>query len=282
MPTRSVTTASISTRGIDRPRSKRRNELPAATPLLSRWFTSYSRRYLRRHFHSLRISLAGLPPRDCELPLVVFANHASWWDPLLWLALKSEFFPSRLAFSPIDAEALTQYKILRRLGFFGVERKTGRGAIHFLRTAEKTLRRPGNILALTPQGRFADARERPVRFEIGLGRLATHVEGAVFLPMASEFVFWEERLPEILVRFGEPIELAAPDERKDAESWTTLFEQKLEEVQDALAAESQRRDPNDFQTILRGHAGQGGIYDWYRAVKAKFRGETFVREHGAK
>ncbi len=100
--------------------------------------------------------------------------------------------------------------------------------------------------------------------------------------MASEFVFWEERLPEILVRFGEPIELAAPDERKDAESWTTLFEQKLEEVQDALAAESQRRDPNDFQTILRGHAGQGGIYDWYRAVKAKFRGETFVREHGAK
>lgn len=249
--------------------------------MLLRWFTWYSRRYLRRHFHSLRVSRAGLPLRNCELPLVVFSNHASWWDPLLWLALKTEFFSSQRAFSPIDAKALARYKLLSRLGFFGVEQKTGRGAIQFLRTAEKILRQPGHILALTPQGRFADARERPVRFETGVGHLAARVKRAVFLPMASEFVYWEERLPEILVRFGEPIEVDAAS-KMDAEGWTALFEQRLETVQDALGTESQRRSPSQFQTILHGRAGQGGVYDWYRAAKAKFRRETFIREHGAK
>ena len=278
MPTRSAATAGFSSGEMDHAISKEK-DLPVVSPILFRWFTSYSRRYLHRHFHSLRVSRAGLPPRDCELPMVVFANHASWWDPLLWLALKSEFFPSRRAFSPIDAEALKRYKILSRLGVFGVEQKTGRGAVQFLRTAEKILRQPGHILALTPQGRFVDPRERPVRFEQGLGHLAARVERVVFVPMASEFVFWEERLPEILVRFGQPI---SAEEINDAESGTVFFQRHLELVQNALATESKRRDPNDFQTILRGRAGQGGIYDWYRAARAKLVGEKFVREHGAK
>ncbi|MDQ6809354.1 MAG: lysophospholipid acyltransferase family protein [Verrucomicrobiota bacterium] len=245
--------------------------------MLLTWFTWYSKRYLRRHFHSLRISRAGLPPRDSTAPLVIFSNHASWWDPLLWLALKAEFFPDRRAFSPINDAALQRYKILSALGFFGVEQATRRGAIQFLRTADAILSEPGNIVALTPQGRFADPRERPPRFEAGLGHLATRVRGAVFVPMASEFVFWEERLPEILVRFGAPV---ATDDIRDADSATLLFEQQLEAVQDALAAEVERRQPDDFRTILRGAGGQGGVYDWYRAVKARLRGETFVREHG--
>ena len=45
---------------------------------------------------------------------------------------------------------------------------------------------------------------------------------------------------------------------------------------------SQRRDPDDFQQILRGGAGQGGIYDWWRMFSAKLRGEQFNREHGRK
>jgi len=275
MQFRSVVTPGISPR-FERARE---DDLPVASPMLLTWFTWYSRRYLRRHFHSLRVSRAGLPPCDPDAPLVIFSNHASWWDPLLWLALKAEFFPARRAFSPIDATALTRYQILSRLGFFGVEQKAGRGAIQFLRTAERILRKPGHILALTPQGRFSDPRERPIRFEPGLGHLAARVGGTVFLPMASEFVFWEERLPEILVRFGPPI---VTDQIGDADRATRLFEQKLETVQDALATEVKRRDPNDFRMILRGGAGQGGVYDWYRAATAKLRGERFVREHGVK
>jgi hypothetical protein len=99
-----------------------------------------------------------------------------------------------------------------------------------------------------------------------------------------EYVFWEERLAEILVRFGEPLLIGRPARPAalDARRWTALFEQKLSETQDALAAEAQRRNPADFHTLLRGGAGQGGVYDLWRLLMAKLRGEFFRREHGNK
>jgi len=255
--------------------------LPRISPLLLRWFTWYSRRYIRRHFHSLRVSLAGLPPDVRGQPLVLYSNHASWWDALVCLVVKQEFFPGRSAFAPIDAAMLNRYKMFRKLGFFSVEQSSGRGAIHFLRTAEAILQSSQALLAVTPQSRFADVRERPVQFEAGLGHLAMRIEHAIFVPVAAEYVFWDERLPEILVRFGEPVQVRRQHGAAfDAKYWRCLFEHKLTETQDALAIETQRRDGKAFQTLLRGGAGQGGIYDMWQWLNAKLRGEQFRKEHG--
>ena len=258
-------------------------QLPKVSRPLLRWFIWYSRRYVRRHFHSLRVSLKGLPPETRELPLVIYSNHASWWDALVCLVLKEQFFPGHTAFAPIDAAMLARYKFFQRLGFFGVEQHSRRGAIQFLRTAEAILQSPRNLLAITPQGRFVDVRERPIRFESGLGHLATRVQRALFVPFAAEYVFWEERLPEILVRFGEPVVIQTQHRSAFASNdWTKLFEEKLADTQGALAAEAQRRDPADFQVVLRGGAGQAGIYDLWRLFKSKWRGEIFRKEHGDK
>ncbi len=259
------------------------NALPRVSPILLFWFTWYCRGYIRRHFHSLRVSCSGPPPDTLGLPLVVFTNHASWWDPLVGLVLKDAFFSDRALFSPIDAAMLARYRMFARLGFFGVEQHSRRGAVQFLRTSEVILQSPDRLLAVTPQSRFADVRERPVRFQAGLGHLAMRVERALFLPMATEFVFWEERLPEILVRFGEPVAVRrehAPAFTHD--HWTELFEQKLEATQDALSIEAQQRNPSEFQKLLVGDAGQGGIYDLWRALKARLRGKSFSKEHGHK
>ncbi len=259
---------------------KRRMAVPSVSPHFVNWFTWYARRYIRRHFHSLRLSRAGLPPAS-DLPIVLYSNHASWWDPLVGLVVKSEFFKDRTLFAPIDATMLQRYKMFAKLGFFAVEQRSRRGAVQFLRTAESILQSPRSILAVTPQSRFSDVRERPLRFEAGLGHLATRVERALFLPVAAEYVFWQERLPEILVRFGEPVEVKRDHESTaTTEDWTRHFEQKLAAAQEALSIEAQRRDPAHFQILLRGGAGQGGIYDWWRAVKAALRGEKFNPEHG--
>ncbi len=266
--------------GSGRPQSK---TLPRISPLLLNWFTWYSRRYIRRHFHSLRVSLAGLPPDSRGWPLVLYSNHASWWDALVCLVVKQEFFPHRTAFAPMDAALLERYKMFRKFGFFGVAQDSWQGAIQFLRTAEAILESPDNLLFVTPQSRFADVRERPVRFKAGLGHLALRGEHAFFVPVVAEYVFWEERLPEILVRFGEPVEVRAGNcAALDAKSWTNLFERKLMETQDALAVEAQRRNGNDFQMMLRGGAGQGRVYDGWRWLKAKLRCESFSKEHGNK
>ena len=60
-----------------------------------------------------------MPPDARGLPLVLYTNHASWWDPLVGLIVKAEFFPDRTLFTPIDATMLERYKMFAKLGFFG-------------------------------------------------------------------------------------------------------------------------------------------------------------------
>ncbi len=257
--------------------------VPPISPWLLRGFTWYCRRYLQRHFHSLRVDRAGMEPAVAGWPLLVFANHASWWDPLIGLVLKAELFATRRLYCPIDAESLNRYRILGRLGFFGVERDRFTGASRFLRTAEAIMSDQSSLLIATPQGRFVDVRERPVRFEGGLAHLAARLKRAIFLPAAIEYVFWEERLPEILVRFGEPVTIspaAAPE--FGAADWNDRLQQKLAATQDELAGRAQNRDPASFRTLLAGDAGQGGIYELWRHCEARARGAKFRKEHGQK
>jgi 1-acyl-sn-glycerol-3-phosphate acyltransferase len=239
-------------------------------------FAAYSGSYVRRHFHSLRILKTAMPPRDCVRPLVIYLNHAAWWDPLVCLLLAREFVADRESFAPIDSAMFARYGFFRRLGFFGIEPCTAHGARTFLRTAHAILASSARALWLTPQGRFMDVRERPLRLEDGLGALASREPDATFVPLAIEYAFWAEPLPEILVAFGEPI---LPRKPQTPSTWTRTFTEALEAAQDELAARSCQRDPADWLTLSRGRTGVGAIYDAWRRLRARLRGEAFLTEH---
>jgi len=250
--------------------------LPRVSAAFTKMFAAYSRRYVGRHFHSLRILKGAMPPRDCARPLVIYLNHAAWWDPLVCLLLAREFFADRTSFAPIDSTMLARYGFFRRLGFFGIEPRTARGARAFLRTARAVLASSAHALWVTPQGRFADVRERPLRLRGGLGALAAREPGAIFVPLAVEYAFWTGSRPEILAAFGKPI--LARDSRTP-EAWTQVFTGALEDAQDELAAHSCRREPGDWLALARGKTGVGPVHDTWRRLRAKLRGETFVAEH---
>lgn len=265
-----------------RPASAANSALPRISPGLLRAFAVYSRWFLARHFHTVRLSVAGEPPHVPGLPLVIYVNHASWWDPLVCLLLQQQFFSARRAFAPIDAAALAQYRFFARLGFFGVEQHHARGAAQFWRVANELLQRPDPVLWLTPQGRFADARERPARFRPGLGHLPERGATAAYVPLALEYAFWEERKPEVLCRFGdvEIVEQRASRRPARAADWTRRFEEKLARTQDALGAEACRREPADFRTLLHARSGVSFGYDMWRRLRAWLGGRKFHSEHG--
>jgi 1-acyl-sn-glycerol-3-phosphate acyltransferase len=273
---------SESGRGLPHSKTLTRDEpaLPVISKPLRAWFTWYSRRYLRRHFNSLRVTGADLSSETLRLPLVVYSNHASWWDPLVGLLLGAGFLQGKNVYAPMDATALERYGFFKRLGAFGVKQNSRRGGVQFLRTARTVLKDSDSALWLTPQSRFADARERPVRFKAGIGHLPGMARDVHFVPVAMEYVFWEERLPEILVCFGEPYRATLEDRSVKPEWWAEFFADRLRETQDELAKQAQRRDPAEFRCLLRGRAGVGGIYDRWRQIKAGLRGKSFQPEHG--
>ncbi len=241
--------------------------LPQISRPLLRLFARYTTSYLGRHFHSLRLLAAAPPPNEGAGPLVVFLNHAAWWDPLVCLFLARRFFSGRAAYGPMDAAALQRYRFFRRLGFFPVETETARGAAQFLRTSSAILERPESALFLTPQGKFADVRASLV-LSPGIEHLAARLPHVRFLPLAIEYAFWEERKPEILLAFG------------NAEPPGALgLTERLATTQAKLAAAAQRRQPNEWQELLRTRSGVSRPYDLWRWARARLRGEAFRADH---
>lgn len=253
-------------------------EVPYVSRRALRFFTRYTRGYLARNFHSFRILEAALPAGPIAGPVVIYLNHASWWDPLVCLVLAQEHFPERTSYAPIDATMLDRYAFFRRLGFFGVEQGTARGGLSFLRTARALLATSQNAIWLTPQGRFTDVRERPLQLQEGLGALAARERNVTFLPLAIEYAFWTEPKLEILTAFGEPVTPASSPIRSTSE-WTQFFASALASTQDELAARSSARTPAEWRPILHGGSGIHKVYDGWRWLRARARGERFVAGH---
>ena len=262
-------------------------ELPAVSGWAVRGFTRYARRYVAKHFHAVRIlrasrpALAGLPP---GAPVLVLMNHASWWDPMTAVVVRSVSpMRSGRSYAPMDAAMLDRYAIFKRLGFFGLEPGSGASGRAFLRTGAAALSRPGDSLWVTAQGAFTDPRVRPVALMPGVAHLCERLKrrgdaGVMALPLAVEYPFWHEKTPELLVAAGEPLPLGAgPD---GVEAWQRTLETGLEDTMDRLAIAAERQDPGKFDTLLGGSAGPGGIYGGWGRLKAWARGRAYEGEHG--
>lgn len=254
-------------------------DIPRRSPLLIRLFGLYVRHYVRRHFHAVRLARETIPSPAADRPLIVYANHCSWWDPLICMVAAMELFPERSHYAPMDEAALARYRFFSRLGFFGVEPDSRRGAVALLRKGTAILSQPSATLWITPQGRFADPRERPVSLKPGMGHLALRVGRCDLLPLAIEYPFGEERFPEALLRFGS-VTRAEAYERESGRETTDALAELLERTQDDLAEAAVARDFSGFDVLLRGRSGIGGVYDVWRRLKAAIAGEDFRPAHG--
>ena len=237
------------------------------------WYLSW---YFYRRFNAVRVARAGLPLAWAGRPVIVFGNHPSWWDPAFYIFLCVRLFPGRAGFGPMDASALEQYGVLRKMGVFGVDQSSPRGAAQFLTTSLRILSTPGTSLWITGEGHFTDTRQRPIRLRPGLAHLARRRPDAVFLPLALEYAFWNESKPEALALFGLPV--AAPADSSVA-GWTAQLEQALTRAMDDLTQLSMAREAAPFVSLVHGGAGVGGIYDLYRRGRAWAAGRRFNPAH---
>lgn len=247
---------------------------------LHRFMVASFARFFRRHMNGLRLARGRGPNLPAGAgPLVIYTNHPAWWDAVVGLIVADRLFPAYESYAPIDAEMLGKYGVFGRIGAFGVELDTARGAAVFLAASADVLSRPGRALWVTAQGRFADVRERPLGLRAGIARLPELAPDAWFVPLGLEYAFWVERGAEAFVAFGDPVRgrdlLGLPRAaRRDR------LEADLTAVLDRLSADVRSREPERFESLLEGRSGVGGVYDVWRRLKAALRGEAFDPAHG--
>jgi 1-acyl-sn-glycerol-3-phosphate acyltransferase len=242
-------------------------------------FSYYLHWYIGRHFHALRLANAGRFPREGGR-LIVYSNHPSWWDPLVFFAISRYLLPRSSHYGPMDAAALKHYGFFRKLGMFPVESGTRRGAVQFLSAAQDILSAPNSALWLTPEGRFTDVRTRPAMLRPGLGAVIARSQACTVVPLAIEYTFWDERLPEILLCCGKPIEI--PDGGvQSAEEWNAHVSAALADAQNELAALAMLREPARFETVMTGRVGISGVYEAWKRLFALVTGRTYHGSHGS-
>ncbi len=251
----------------------------ARSPAMFRAFGWYLHWYFYRNFDAVRISRAGWPDLPPGRPVIIYSNHPSWWDPAFFILLSATVVRDRAGFGPMDQATLGQYGFMERLGIFGIDPATARGAARFMEVGLRVLRDPSAAMWITAEGHFTDNRSRPVALRPGLAHLARRVPNAVLVPLAVEYSFWNERKPVALARFGRPVEAGSP---RDTAAWTAVLSAALEAEMDTLAAESATRDPALFRKIVSGGSGVGGIYDVWRRSRAWARGKPARLSHEAR
>jgi 1-acyl-sn-glycerol-3-phosphate acyltransferase len=277
-------------------------QLPSINAHVLGWFRWFVRYYIRKHFHALAVQRGELQSVSIAAgdALVVYANHASWWDPLAAIHLADFFFPGFEMYAPIDADALAKYPMFARMGFFGVRPNSRSSAQNFLELSHAIMARPGASLWLTPEGRFADVRDTSAELMPGLGHLAWKLSRQVhahklatsdalatrpqrqwFLPVALEYPFWEERQPELLVWFGRPIEVSSL-EGSSKQQCAAQLAAGLRSAQQALSRASVARDTSAFEVLAGGSRGTFFLYDWWRSLRGVIGSGRSQRGHGDK
>ncbi|MFO0011922.1 MAG: lysophospholipid acyltransferase family protein [Planctomycetota bacterium] len=255
-------------------------KIPESKAWLVDGFCRYTHRMVKGRFHAFAVQFAEPPPTIApnSHALVVYANHVSWWDPIVAMLLRKSYFPDRVLYAPIDAAALKAYRVFSKMGFFGIELDRFQGAAEFLKTSRAILSNPQSSLWVTPEGRFTDCRDHSQPLMPGLAHLAASFPSVSLVPLAIEYPFWEEPRPMIAVRFGPRQSYEGHLSKRECGE---RLHEALRQTQRDLASAVMQREAEAFEYLIAPRAARTSWYDTIRAWTAWYHGQPFDPRHSA-
>lgn len=161
--------------------------------------------WMRRHVHAVHIT--GLPAvlRPTR-PLLLAANHASWWDGFILREVQRVLRPGAPMYTLMSSVELARFPFFRRLGVVGIDGQSPGSVAHALRfLAARLSERPDSVIAYFPQGRIWPSHRRPLGFRPGVELFARRL-----LPIVIPVGIHAEPLnavsPSFFVSVGDPLD----------------------------------------------------------------------------
>ena len=214
-----------------------------------RAFAAYCRNLLARRFEGLRVAgLEGLRARRREAPLVLYANHSSWWDGLVAFQIGRACALDQYVM--MEERQLRAYPLFRRLGAFSVERGRGREGARSVEYAARLLRADARrALWIFPQGVTLPNDARPLNFYTGAARVIERAGACEAAAVALRYEFMEEFRPEAFARVG-PVERVEVGADFDARRTTAGFAEALTRTLDQLRADVLAGDFGGYEELV--------------------------------
>ncbi|HEX2081167.1 MAG TPA: lysophospholipid acyltransferase family protein [Longimicrobium sp.] len=152
----------------------------------------------------VRTRLAGLPaglPGD--VPLLLAANHVSWWDPFTLREVQRALRPAAPFFTVMLESELARRPFFRRLGVVGLDPASPASLRGCIRQLRRLLdERPDGAVCFFPQGRIWPSFRRPLGFRPGISLLAKELGPMILLPVGLHVEPLNATRPTVFVSAG--------------------------------------------------------------------------------
>lgn len=168
-------------------------------------FRPWMRRRIRVHVAGSRVQL------EPGFPLVLVANHESWWDGFLLREVQKALRPGARFRTVMLESELRAHPFLRLLGGVGVapgSMASGRRLLDELRRIRRE--DPDGVLGYFPQGSLQPGSALPLGFRSGIVRVVEALAPATVVPVGLRLLPGKTPLTEAYLSLGDPLAVPGP------------------------------------------------------------------------
>ena len=217
-----------------------------------RWFAGHAAGRMLATFEAVRVAgVENLREALAAGPVVLIANHTSWWDPMVALVLTERVVPCD-SYAMMDATNLAGRPFLGLIGGFGVDLTSAADGAAVIRYAARLLGGPGKAVVVFPQGRERPVTERPLGFRRGSAEVA-RVAKARTVPVALRYEFMGTERPHLLVDVG-----ASFEPERDVEAGRARHERAVTDGLDRIERDLRAGTLDRYEVVVRAPVSRVG------------------------
>jgi len=220
---------------------------------------------LQNRFYAFRYTgVENYKMRDSKYPTIIFAPHCNWWDGIVLYNIAHRICRKEIR---LMVEELNRFPLLRRGGAYSVNKKSAQSAMKALQYSVELLSDLRNVLFIFPQGIIRPPHYRPFKFQTGLAYIAQNAVkryGKVnLIPISIDYIFLRDNRPEVIVDFGERIELT--DKNINRKDYTHFLEAQLTKTCDEQFKHISQGDMDSYEILFKQHL------KWYRRIEQRLK-----------
>jgi 1-acyl-sn-glycerol-3-phosphate acyltransferase len=188
-----------------------------------------------RALHLRATRFGGVWPEPIDgRPLVLVANHISWWDGFLLREIQRHVRPGRPFHTVVVEHLLDMHPMLRRLGGIPIRPESPSSVLGMLRTFARLRGRDANtVFSYFPQGRVWPSSRRPLALRRGIEAVGRILAPARIVPVSIHIEPVVHIRPTPFLWLGQPVD-ALPDAPVATELVAERIEAGLDEIRERL------------------------------------------------
>ncbi len=197
-------------------------------------FAIYIRRELKKHFGGFYV-VNEFPVINDNDPLVITPNHISWWDGFFMDLIDKKYIKRKIHLMMLERE-LKKYPFFSKLGAYSIRQESRASIAESFRYTREVIKNRENYAVIYPQGEIEPIDKIPPDIKPGIKLLTGEGPDDVkFLPAAFRIEWYNNKLPVVLCRWGEPV--TRDEISKDFDIFRMKFADNIKKLRE-LSADS--------------------------------------------